>query len=79
MDAGQFDILTRRLGLAGSRRRALGGVLLGALGLLGVPHDQTAAKKKKPCPPCKKRKKGKCKKGCINTTGSPQMKGRLCM
>jgi hypothetical protein len=62
MDGSRFDTLTRSLSLAGSRRRALGGVLLGALSLLGSQTVQEAAKKKKPCPPCKKRKQGKCKK-----------------
>ena len=61
MDAPRFDRLTRALTTAGSRRRALGGLLLGSLGLLGSHRDEASAKKKKPCPPCKKRKKGKCK------------------
>lgn len=60
MDGTCFDTMTRRLSLASSRRRALGGVLLGALGLVGMDAEPTTAKKK-PCPPCKKRKKGKCK------------------
>ena len=61
MDASRFDIIARSLGAAGSRRRALGGLLVGALGLFGSQADDAAAKKK-PCPPCKKRKAGKCKK-----------------
>jgi hypothetical protein len=61
MDAHHFDALARSLSLPGSRRSVLGGLLLGALGLLGTRTDKAAAKKKKPCPPCKKRKQGKCK------------------
>ena len=59
MDADRFDFLIRTLTSSASRRRALAGVAGIALGLLG--RDGTAAKKKKPCPSCKKRKKGKCK------------------
>jgi hypothetical protein len=62
MDGIRFDALARSLTTAGSRRRALSGLLAGALGLLGSRAEPAAAKKKKPCPPCKKRKKGKCKK-----------------
>src|SRR5687768_13634704 len=61
MDGSTFDALTRTLTIAGSRRHTLGGLLAGALGLLGSRPEDAAAKKK-PCPPCKKRKKGKCKK-----------------
>src|SRR5688572_9014016 len=61
MDDSRFDSLTRTLSTAGSRRHTLGGLLAGAFGLLGTQTEQVAAKKK-PCPPCKKRKQGKCKK-----------------
>lgn len=61
MDVGQFDALTWTLTTSGSRRRVLGGLLPGSLGFFGARVEQAAAKKKKPCPPCKKRKKGKCK------------------
>jgi hypothetical protein len=62
MDGFAFDALTRSLTSAGSRRRALTGLVSGTLGLiLGASViDEAAAKKK--CPPCKKRKDGKCKK-----------------
>ena len=61
MDHTRFDSLTRSLTVTGSRRRALTAALSGALGVLGlIPSDDGAAAKK--CPPCKKRKKGKCKK-----------------
>lgn len=61
MDAPHFDALTRRLTIGLSRRRSL--VLFGILGLGGLDSSDVAAKnkKKKRCPPCKKRKKGKCK------------------
>lgn len=61
MDGSTFDTFTRSLTMAGSRRHALTGLLAGTLGLLASQVQTAAAKKKKPCPPCKKRKKGKCK------------------
>jgi hypothetical protein len=60
MKPGQFDALARSLTDRRSRRGALAAVVGGALGVAGLA--KTDAKKKKPCPPCKKRKKGKCKK-----------------
>jgi hypothetical protein len=59
MDGFHFDTLTRTLTVAASRRQTLGSLLGGALGLLGSRAEEAAAKKK--CPPCKKRKQGKCK------------------
>ena len=60
MDADRFDTLTSRLSTGFSRRRSLG--LLATLSLPGLAAPAPVeAKKKKPCPPCKKRKKGKCK------------------
>lgn len=67
MDAFRFDTLTRFLRTSGSRRHALGG-LLGSLLGLGRSRREATAAKKKPCPPCKKRKKGKCKKKLPNGT-----------
>jgi hypothetical protein len=61
MDDPRFDALARSLVSAGSRRRALTGLVTSTLGLLGARTEADAAKKKKPCAPCKKRKKGKCK------------------
>lgn len=64
MDHDRFELFTRALSRAGSRRRALGAALSGALGAaLGAPSGEATAarKKQKPCPPCKKRKQGKCK------------------
>jgi hypothetical protein len=64
MDQTRFDALARSLS-SGMTRRGLGR-LFGVLSVGGVfaslaSQDATGAKKKKPCPPCKKRKKGKCK------------------
>lgn len=63
MDGAHFDSLTRSLTTAGSRRRALGGLLAGTLGILGwhggdeiVAHDPKAT--------CKK-KSGAAKKKCL--------------
>ena len=62
MDAHRFDALARVLTTAGSRRRAFTGLVSGTLSLvLGASSMEDVAAKKK-CPPCKKRKKGKCKK-----------------
>jgi hypothetical protein len=57
MDDSRFDGLTRAFITARSRRAALSTLLGGTFGLLGLA-DTTA---KKSCPPCKKRKHGKCK------------------
>jgi hypothetical protein len=70
MDGSTFDMLIQSLTTARSRRRALRGLLAGALGLLGSQTEQAAAKKK-PCAPCKKRKKGKCKKKRPDGTACP--------
>jgi hypothetical protein len=62
MDARRFDAIARTLTIAGSRRRALTGLVSGTLGLaLGATSIADVAARKK-CPPCTKRKKGKCKK-----------------
>jgi hypothetical protein len=66
MDGARFDGLTRALAEARSRRHILSAGLAGVLGALG--HATTQAKKK-PCPPCKKRKKGKCKGTLSDGTG----------
>jgi hypothetical protein len=60
MDSDRFDSLARSL-LAGLNRRTLLGAAFA--GVLGIIRDGTieAKNKKKKCPPCKKRKKGKCK------------------
>jgi len=70
MDGSRFDALTRSVGSTGSRRRALGGLLVGPLGLLSIQADEAAAKKKR-CPPCKKRKKGTCRGTLPDGTACP--------
>jgi hypothetical protein len=68
MDDSTFDILTKSLTVPGSRRRALAAALAGVLGTVG--RGATDAKNK-PCPPCKKRKQGKCKKKRPDGTACP--------
>jgi hypothetical protein len=67
MDADRFDALSRSLSDACSRRGVLASLLGATLGLVGL--DRTEAKKK--CPPCKKRKNGKCKKNKPDGTACP--------
>jgi hypothetical protein len=74
MDADRFDALSRSLTSAGSRRRALTGLLSGALGLFGASVEETAAKKCKKIKNKKKRKKCLAKaKPCV-----PTCAGKLC-
>jgi hypothetical protein len=63
MDADHFDALSRSLSTAGSRRRALGGLLTGVFGLLGG-HGQEEAAAHDLKDPCKK-KSGEAKKTCL--------------
>ena len=70
MDGFRFDALTRALSSAGSRR-ALAAGFAGALGMLPRVAPDDAAARKKPCPPCKKRKQGKCKKKLPDGTACP--------
>jgi hypothetical protein len=83
MDESGFDALTRAFTNARSRRGALSALLGGTVGLLGLA-DTTARKHrshrttKKSCPPCQKRKHGKCKvnkhlngTACQDTTSRP--------
>jgi hypothetical protein len=67
MDANRFDTLARSLTDRRSRRGALAAALAGGLGLASLA--ETDAKKK--CPPCKKRKQGKCKKKLPDGTTCP--------
>ena len=65
MDANRFDTLTRSLTTTGSRRRALGAVLGGSLGLLGLAHPDAAeagGECKPRCGECATCKKGACRK-----------------
>lgn len=66
MDAVQFDTLARSLTSPRSRRGALAAVVGSALGAAALTETEA---KKKPCPPCKKRKKGKCKANLPDGTG----------
>jgi hypothetical protein len=63
MDGSHFDTLTRSLSTAGSRRRALGRLLAGTLGLLGWQdqEDTIAHELKDKC----KKKSGDAKKKCL--------------
>ncbi len=66
MDADRFDTLVRALTAARSRR-GLTRILFGlAFGSAAAAAPMAEAKKNKPCPPCKKRKQGKCKKNKPN-------------
>ena len=60
MDAKQFNDVARALVNRPSRRGTLAALLGGVLGTPLLDGDMARAKKK-PCPACKKRKKGKCK------------------
>lgn len=82
MDADRFDTLARSLTVAGSRRDALVATLGAVLGtVLGASSAERIAAKKKPCPPCKKRKKGKCKKTLPDGTACPtgECRGGQCI
>ncbi len=63
MEAAHVDSLTKQLTDPRSRRGLLAGALLAALGMAGGKESDARKKtrKKKSCPPCKKRKQGKCK------------------
>jgi hypothetical protein len=76
MDGARFDTLTRTLTARRSRRRTVVSAFSGALSIVFVssPIDGAGAKKK--CPPCKTRKKGKCKGKKPDGTGCGN--GRIC-
>jgi Stigma-specific protein, Stig1 len=78
MDADRIDTLARSLARSGSRRHVLA-ALSRALGLVAMASvvDGAAAKnkKKKPCPPCRKRKDGTCKP---KRNGTSCGDGRVC-
>jgi hypothetical protein len=73
MDGAHFDTLARSLATAGSRRRAITGLISGALGLFGVLADETAAKNCKKIRNKKKRKKCLAKAKCV-----PRCAGKVC-
>ena len=69
MDGSRFDALTKALAESGSRRRALGGFLAGALALLGgLQTEEVAAKK---CNQKNKKKRRQCRKRATQTTTPP--------
>lgn len=61
MDNARFDDLTTRLAAGMSRRHGLGAVTAFGIGALFTREAAAKKHKKKPCPPCQKRKNGKCK------------------
>ena len=63
MDSNRLARVSRLLANRRSRRAALASVLAGDLGMsLFAAHGAMArSRTKKPCPPCRRRKKGKCK------------------
>ena len=79
MDAPRFDAFSRALSAPPTRRgalRVLGSLAAGALlGRLG-PVDLAAKRKGKPCPPCRKKKHGKCKGQ--RADGTPCGTGKTC-
>jgi hypothetical protein len=82
MDSARFDSFTRSLTIAGSRRRILTITLSSALGLVFEASSVHEAVAKKKCPPCKKRKHGKCKKNKPDGTpciGGTCRNGQCCI
>jgi len=74
IDGFRFDALSRSLTTAGSRRRALTGLVSGTLGLVGARAEQTAARTCKTIKKKAKRKKCLAKaKGCV-----PNCVDKLC-
>jgi len=75
MDTTRFDRITWALGNRHTRRGAFSVLVAG---VLNVPLHSASnvSARKKPCPPCKKRKKGKCKAtlpdGTVCSTGTCQ-------
>jgi hypothetical protein len=70
MDGPRFDTLTRSLTAVHSRRSTLGGLLAGALALLGVrPEDaQASSGSEGPCQRICDDLHGKCNRGCSQDT-----------
>lgn len=72
MDGQRFDNLVRTL----RTRRSIFGVVAGLAALHGVDRDANARCKKK-CGPCKRCKKGKCRKKVPD--GTPCLSGGTCL
>ena len=66
MDPDRFDILARSFGSELARRAALGGLLVGPLGLLGLADIESAAARA-----CKKIKDKKKRKKCLAKANGP--------
>ncbi len=75
MDHNRFDVIAKTIGARVSRRTGIG-LLLGGSLAGSLPAPRADAKKNKPCPPCKKRKKGKCT--AKEPNGTPCSRGGLC-
>lgn len=69
MDPSRFDTLSRVMTTAGPRRAAIGTILAGLLIMPGADYGVT--RKKKACPPCKRRKQRKCKGSLPEGTSCP--------
>jgi hypothetical protein len=84
MDGTQFDLVSRALSGTPSRRgvaRVVLGLLLGAALASQGGTSVDAKRKKKPCGPCKRRKKGRCRPKPDNTScgGAKICQGGACV
>jgi hypothetical protein len=75
MDATRFDNLLRALFSESSRRHIVAGFINGLLGMIALTLGGDEAQAKR-CPPCRKKKKGKCKKK--RPDGTPCGGGKTC-
>ena len=80
MDGIRFDTMAKTLAVGASRRRTLGGLLVGALAAIGLtdPEDAYTAKSgkcKEDCGVCEKCKKGDCK---VKNNGKRKCKKGKC-
>ncbi len=73
MDSNRFDIVTRRLSLAGTRRRALAALAAGGLSLGALHLTEVDARKKRKN---KNKKKKRCKN--LGQTCNPSGKRKCC-
>jgi hypothetical protein len=74
MDGSHFDTLAKTLAATGSRRQALGGLLIAALALLGghTPEEAQAAKSIKQCKKIEdKKRRQRCIKKAKQATETP--------
>jgi hypothetical protein len=61
VDVERFDTLARIVGSRVSRRVAVGVVATGLLGVTGPDEVEARCSRRKPCGPCKRCRKGRCK------------------